>query len=179
MGLEIIRNGNNVVGIACSREKKNKCYACGRPSTSLCDATRKDGKPCDLPMCDFHRNRVGDKLIDVDVCHYHNSAKYKKQAIKNRKKLKEDMRSVANRFKERTENSSFKLVPGHYPDFTTAEEVDEWFDNWERMNKKTFDYVRNKPWICPVCENKEKNKDANYCKICGTKIEKDTKREVE
>lgn len=78
----------NVIGISCTRkgDKKNICHICGKPMTALCDATRKDGKPCDIPMCDEHRYTVGD---DTDVCMYHNSPKYIKQAKENRIKREE------------------------------------------------------------------------------------------
>lgn len=71
----------SIVGIACSRRKNTRCHVCGKPMTALCDATRKDGRPCDNPMCDEHKHTVGP---DVDVCEYHNSPKYIESALKNR-----------------------------------------------------------------------------------------------
>lgn len=68
-----------IIGITCSRTLK--CHVCGKPYTSLCDATRNDGTPCDNPMRDEHRITVGE---DTDVCIYHNKTKFIEQAIKNR-----------------------------------------------------------------------------------------------
>ena len=69
-----------IVGIMCTRTVR--CHVCGKPHTALCDATKANGKPCDLPMCDDHKHTVG---VDTDVCRYHNYPKYIKQAIENRK----------------------------------------------------------------------------------------------
>lgn len=126
MGIEIIRNGNSVTGIACSRNKTNKCYVCGRPSTSLCDATRKDGKPCNIRMCDEHRNRIA---VDLDVCKYHNYPKFIEQARENRI-LREEARL---HFIEEYQKQEFRVAPGHEPDFATVEEVDEWIDMHNKM----------------------------------------------
>ncbi len=60
-----------------------KCYICGKPHTSLCDATNENGEPCDMPMCNEHRNRASEGL-DVDVCDKHNNPKDIEQAKKNR-----------------------------------------------------------------------------------------------
>lgn len=67
--------------IVCSRDR-SRCHVCGKPATSLCDATKRDGYPCDAPMCEEHRHRVGE---DTDVCKYHNRPNFIKQAIENRK----------------------------------------------------------------------------------------------
>lgn len=77
-----------IIGITCSRGKaRNVCHVCGQPMVALCDATRKDGNPCDLPLCEEHRHRVG---VDTDVCDYHNYPKYIEQAIKNREQRVEE-----------------------------------------------------------------------------------------
>jgi hypothetical protein len=68
--------------IACSRGQ-TKCHICGKPMVALCDATKRDGTPCNAPMCEEHRHSVGD---DTDVCIYHNKPDYIKQAIVNRQK---------------------------------------------------------------------------------------------
>ncbi len=105
--------------IICKRQPSTKCYICGEPITSLCDATRKDGKPCDIPMCDNHRNRI---TTDVDVCRYHNYPKYIEQALENRI-LREKARW---HFVEECKKQNIRVLPGHHPDFSTKEEVDEW-----------------------------------------------------
>lgn len=71
-----------MIGISCSRTIN--CYVCGKPHTALCDATRRNGTPCDNPMCDEHKITVGE---DTDVCSYHNKPHYIQQAIENRKAL--------------------------------------------------------------------------------------------
>jgi hypothetical protein len=105
--------------VVCSRKPGARCHECGKPVTALCDATKKDGTICDMPMCDEHRHRVGK---DVDVCKYHNHPKYIKTAINNRKKLKE----VEAYFIEQYKKASFRVVPGHWPEFKSKEEVDKW-----------------------------------------------------
>lgn len=80
-------------------------------------------------------------------------------------------KAIEDRFTERDRASDFGLVPGHYPNFKTVEEVDKWFDEWEEMSREIFDYAFRDSWICKVCNNEEKGEGANYCKICGTKIE--------
>ncbi len=112
--------------VVCSRDTKNRCYICGAPSVALCDATKKDGTPCDLPMCEKHRNRVGD---DIDICQYHNYPKYIKQAKENRAKREE----ARKYFIEEYQKQNFRVVPGHWPDFATKEEVDKWIDMQKKM----------------------------------------------
>lgn len=83
--IPFVSSNGQVVGIMCYRNKSSqKCHVCGKPSIALCDATRKDGKMCNAPMCEEHRHRVAE---DTDVCHYHNKPKYIKTAIENRKKM--------------------------------------------------------------------------------------------
>ena len=72
--------------VVCSRRPQTRCHICGKPMVALCDATRKDGTPCDAPMCEEHRYRVGE---DTDVCKYHNSQKYIKKALEKHKEMKE------------------------------------------------------------------------------------------
>lgn len=85
----ILGLNKEVVGISCTRngDEKDVCYICKKPMTSLCDATRNDGQPCDLPMCDEHRIKVGP---DTDVCKYHNYPKFIEQAKKNRVELEKE-----------------------------------------------------------------------------------------
>ena len=83
-----ISEDGNIVGIACSRGRSQQvCHVCGKPMETLCDATRKDGRPCDIPMCAEHSHRVAE---DTDVCKYHNYPKFIEQAIKNREKSNAD-----------------------------------------------------------------------------------------
>lgn len=114
--------------IICKRKPKTKCYICGKPMTSLCDATRKDGKPCDMPMCDEHRNRIA---TDLDVCKYHNYPKYIEQARENRI-MREEAKLY---FIEEYQKQDFRVVPGHWPDFVTKEEVDKWIDFQKNSTK--------------------------------------------
>lgn len=129
MKVNLIKDGNRITGLACSREN-NKCYVCGKPMTSLCDATRKDGKPCDNPMCDEHRNMIA---TDLDVCDYHNYPKYTEQARQNRINREEARIYFIERYKE----SNFRVVPGHWPDFATVEEVDDWMEKHEKITQAT------------------------------------------
>ena len=117
--------------IKCYARKSKVCYICGKPMTSLCDATRKDGRPCDIPMCDEHRNRVGEDLDDVDVCDYHNYPKYIKQATENRKILDD----VMVYFYEEYQKQDIRVVAGHWPEFKTKKEVDDWINGLEIHNK--------------------------------------------
>ena len=36
-------------------------------------------------------------------------------------------------FMEKYAECSFRIVPGHWPDFKSKEEVDEWVDTWEKI----------------------------------------------
>ncbi|MCK9470703.1 MAG: hypothetical protein M0Q88_02990 [Bacilli bacterium] len=123
--------------IKCSRKPSTRCYVCGKPMTSLCDATRKDGKPCDMPMCDEHRNRIA---TDLDVCKYHNYPKYIEQARENRIK-REEARLY---FIEEYQKQDFRVVPGHWPDFATKEDVDKWIDFQNKvleMSRELFNEI--------------------------------------
>lgn len=73
-------------------------------------------------MCEEHRNRVADDL-DVDVCGFHNRPGHIAQAIENRAKREE----AREYFIDKYSRANFRVVPGHWPDFSTKEEVDEWF----------------------------------------------------
>lgn len=106
-----------------------RCYICGKPMAARCDATKKDGKPCNLPMCEEHRNRVADDL-DVDVCGFHNRPGHIAQAIENRAKREE----AREYFIDKYSRANFRVVPGHWPDFSTKEEVDEWFVDLEAFS---------------------------------------------
>lgn len=121
--------------IICKRKPKTKCYICGKPMTSLCDATRKDGKPCDMPMCDEHRNRIA---TDLDVCKYHNYPKFIEQARENRI-MREDARLY---FKDKYKEINTRMLGDMLLDFATKEEVDEWIDKrkeLDRLNKKVIE----------------------------------------
>ena len=43
-------------------------------------------------------------------------------------------------------------------------------ENRKKLEK--FGWKINTNYICPVCGNEEFNEDANFCRICGTKIDK-------
>jgi hypothetical protein len=109
-------------------KRPTRCYVCGKPMTALCDATRKDGKPCNAPMCDEHKNTIGP---DMDVCEYHNHPKYTKQAINNRVK-RDDARKY---FQKKMKDEDFGIVPGHHPDFATITEVDKWISIQKELLK--------------------------------------------
>lgn len=102
-------------------KRQTRCYICGKQMTSLCDATKKDGTPCDMPMCDEHRVRIA---TDLDVCKYHNYPKYIEQARENRI-MREEAKLY---FIEEYQKQDFRVVPGHWPDFATKEEVDKWIE---------------------------------------------------
>lgn len=129
-----------VLNKTCRKRPKTRCYVCGKPMTSLCDATRKNGKPCDVPMCDEHRNRVG---TDVDVCHYHNYPNHIKKAYENRI----ERAKARLYFVEKYKKQDFGLVLGHYPDFATKEEVDKWMD-FQKAALKTSKELSNETEIC-------------------------------
>lgn len=105
--------------------------------TSLCDATKKDGTPCNLPMCDKHRHRVGD---DIDVCQYHNHPKYIEQAKKNRAEREE----ARKYFFEEYQKQDFRVFPGHWPDFASKEEVDKWIDMQNKMMEAAKEFFNDK-----------------------------------
>lgn len=109
-----------------------KCYVCGKPMTSLCDATNDNGKPCDRPMCEEHRNRVGS---DLDVCEHHDNPNDIQQAEKNRQQREE----ARKYFIEEYRKQDFRVVPGHWPDFANKDEVDKWIDIMSKLSKSMFD----------------------------------------
>lgn len=80
-------------------------------------------------MCEEHRNRVADDL-DVDVCGFHNRPGHIAQAIENRAKREE----AREYFIDKYSRANFRVVPGHWPDFSTKEEVDEWFVDLEAFS---------------------------------------------
>jgi len=59
--------------IICSRGQRKAvpCHYCGKPSISLCDYPRGNGKTCDKPMCNKCKTKIG---LDLDVCREHNNA---------------------------------------------------------------------------------------------------------
>jgi hypothetical protein len=80
-----------VTGFMCSRTKiKNKtekCYICGKPSTVLCDFHVPGNilGSCDRPMCNEHSYHTGD---DNDVCKEHFNEVNVKMAQMNRDRLR-------------------------------------------------------------------------------------------
>lgn len=116
-------------------KNEKMCYVCGRRSVSLCDASKENGEPCDMPMCEEHRNKIG---VDLDVCEYHSNKKDILQAGENRVK-REDAKEY---FIQEYLKQDIRVVPGHWPDFATKEEVDDWL---EKQNKhyKLFDELFN------------------------------------
>lgn len=46
---------------------------------------------------------------------------------------KERSMSVNEYFHEQYKSADFRVVPGHWPDFKTKEEVDEWLDTMSRI----------------------------------------------
>jgi hypothetical protein len=132
------KNGNPA-GFICSKNKKQVCHVCGKPSISLCDATRNDGTPCDNPMCDEHRYTVGH---DTDVCQFHNSPKFIEQAIKNRKereKRESNIYKIApeveDYFIKQYAKSNVTVVPGHWPVMKTKEDVDRWISFIKKLSE--------------------------------------------
>jgi len=125
------RRGGMVV---CSREPQKRCHVCGKPMVALCDATKRDGQPCDLPMCKEHRHTVGK---DVDVCKYHNSPKYIKTALENRREMEE----AGKYFLEQYQKASFRVVPGHWPEFRSKKEVDKWIKASETISENFEDWI--------------------------------------
>lgn len=99
------------------------CHICGKPMVTLCDATREDGKACNLPMCKEHSHHVGE---DIDVCNYHNYPTYIKEAI--------EKREVQLYFEERYKEANFRVVPGHWPEFKTKKDVDHWINDMEQLS---------------------------------------------
>jgi hypothetical protein len=134
-----------LIGVKCSRRKSTRCLECGEPMVALCDATKKDGTPCDAPMCEKHRYRVGS---DTDVCKYHNYPRYIEQALQNRKERAE-MESwifkvdpeIEEYFLDQYEKAGFSVVPGHWPDMKTKEDVDAWIC----FMKKIIDTCKSRP----------------------------------
>lgn len=128
MGCNIIKDEyGRTVAIACGRNYK-KCYFCDRPMTSLCDSEKEDGTTCDLPMCDEHKVNIG---VDTDVCpkHYNQEGVY--VALVNRDKRDE----AQNYFVKIYPTLEFAVVPGHWPDFETVEQVDEWIEMQMKMRE--------------------------------------------
>lgn len=136
MACETVRGINGMAAaVRCGRRSRNICHECGRPMTSQCDATRKDGRPCDLPMCDEHRHKVAE---DTDVCKYHFHTKYIRQAISKREEREEARRYFLEEYKKQ----DFRVAHGHWPDFATKEEVDQWIEGQNKMiglMRKEFD----------------------------------------
>ena len=102
---------------------KNRCYICGKPAVKLCDYPG-----CNKPMCLEHACHIGS---DNDVCKEHFNKIDIEKSKENRKKLKE----IENYFYQQYENSSFRVVPGHWPEFKSKEEVDRWIELNEQIWK--------------------------------------------
>lgn len=113
-----------------------KCHICGRPYTSLCDATNKDGEPCDLPMCDTHRNRVG---LDVDVCDVHDNHIDREQAKRNR----HERGKAKLHFRERYFNEiEIRMLGDLLYEPATIKDADKWIE--ERKQEETLIKSANK-----------------------------------
>lgn len=139
-----------------------KCYICGKPYTSLCDATNKNGEPCDLPMCDEHRNRVG---LDVDVCDNHNNYIDKKQAKENRYE-REKARLY---FRERYFNEiEIRMLGDLLYEPATIKDVDKWIE--ERKQKEVLIENANKRELKNEIVAKIESKKAIRESIAALKI---------
>ena len=114
-----------------------KCYICGKPYTSLCDATNENGEPCDIPMCDEHRNRV---TIDVDVCNHHNNPKDREQAKKNR--LERERARLY--FRSRYGEVETRMLSDILFEPATMKEVDEWIEKRKREDKAIKERIKEK-----------------------------------
>lgn len=114
-----------------------KCYICGRPYTSLCDATNENGEPCDMPMCDKHRNSVA---IDVDVCNRHNNPKDREQAKKNR--LEREKARLY--FRDRYGEIETRMLNDVLFEPATMKEADEWIEERKREDKAIKERIKEK-----------------------------------
>ena len=82
-------------------------------------------------------------------------------------------KEVEEYFFERYEKCGFRVVPGHWPDFKSKEEVDKWFDTSlfakmvETMRERGREKLKSIPYTCPTCKNTEHSEGAIFCKICG------------
>ncbi|NMA69848.1 MAG: hypothetical protein GX958_10580 [Desulfitobacterium sp.] len=64
--------------------------------------------------------------------------------------------------------------------FHLREEVDIWEDDGWTILAEGYDFSRvekiikkySETYKCTICDNEENSINANYCKICGTKIER-------
>ena len=99
-----------------------KCYLCEKTYTSLCDATNEAGKPCDLPMCDEHRNRIG---LDTDVCNKHNNP----QDIELAKKNRLEREKAKLYFREKYFNEiEVRMLGDLLYEPATIEDADKWIE---------------------------------------------------
>ena len=117
-----------------------KCYICGKPHTSLCDATNENGEPCDMPMCNEHRNRASEGL-DVDVCDKHNNPKDIEQAKKNR--IERERAKIYFRDRYFREIKTRALQDMLF-DPATRKEVDEWIEKRKQEDKKIIEEEINR-----------------------------------
>lgn len=78
---------------------------------------------------------------------------------------------VAAYFQKRYAEQPFRVVPGHWPDFKTTVEVDNWLEKMNRI-KMAFEaaFEEEDKSICPRCHNEEIHPSDNFCKICGMKL---------
>ena len=117
-----------------------KCYVCGKPYTSLCDATNENMEPCNMPMCDNHRNRVSDGL-DIDVCDKHNNPKDIEQAKKNR--IERERARLY--FRERYFAEIELRKPGDmFYDPATKKEVDDWIEKRKKEDIRIMEEAESR-----------------------------------
>jgi hypothetical protein len=83
------------VMISCTRTRR--CVSCVKPATSYCDSYKKDGTPCDLPLCDDCKITVAE---DTDVCKYHNYPKYIESALERRKVMESEPDKIEKDWKK-------------------------------------------------------------------------------
>lgn len=141
-----------------------KCYICGKPYTSLCDATNKDEKPCDKPMCDEHRNRV---IADVDVCHEHNNIKDREQAKENR--LEREKARLY--FKERYGEVETRMLNDILFEPATREEVDEWIEERKRVDKAMRKVLNQKAANKAIAKTENKKAINNSIEVLNDLIQ--------
>lgn len=77
---------------------------------------------------------------------------------------------VMEYFKAKYQQASFRVVPGHWPNFQTKEEVDEWINSMNELSELAISMKGKRS--CPRCKNSEIEPNHNFCKICGLPIKK-------
>jgi len=77
---------------------------------------------------------------------------------------------VGKYFMQQYNKAKFRVVPGHWPDFESKEEVDAWIEAIGSITLVLADNSTTRKY-CPRCKNEEIRLTDNYCKICGLKLE--------